>query len=57
MKFSFYHFKKPPGVYTIKDILEKAYTMRDRKGTLQIDYDDNSLKKKFSVDLVILSEC
>ena len=34
------------GFYTIKDISEAVYAMGDHKGTLQIEYDDITLKPK-----------
>ena len=33
------------GIYTIKDVLEVVYTMGHHEGTLQIEYDDNSMNK------------
>ena len=41
-------YKKTPGFYTIKDISEAVYTMRDHEGTLQIENDDIARKKIFS---------
>ena len=38
-------YKLTPGFYTIKDISEAVYTMRDHEGTLQTENDDISKKK------------
>ena len=35
-----------PGSYTIKRTSEVVYTMGDHEGTIQIEYDDISLKTK-----------
>ena len=35
-----------PGVYSVKDTSESVYTMGDHKGTLRIEYDNNSMKTK-----------
>ena len=35
-----------PGNHTIKENAEAVYTMGDLEGTLQIEYDDLSMKKK-----------
>ena len=37
------------GVYSIKGISEAVYTMGDHEGTLQIDYDDISMRTKLSL--------
>ena len=34
-----------PRIYTIKDMSKGVYTMGDHKGTLQIEYDDISMKQ------------
>ena len=36
----------PPGIHTIKDISEVVYTKSDHEETLQIEYDDISMKTK-----------
>ena len=36
-----------PGIYSIKDISEAVYKMGDHGGTLQIEYDDFSMKTIF----------
>ena len=35
-----------PGIYTIKDMSESAYTIGVHEGPLKIEYDDNSIKTK-----------
>ena len=35
-----------PGIYSIRDISEAVYTVRDYGGTLQIVYDDFTMKTK-----------
>ena len=35
-----------PGIYTTKDTSEAVYTICDHEGTLQIEYDDNTMKTK-----------
>ena len=39
-------YEKSPGIYIIKDISEVVYTIRDHEGTLQIEYNDMSMKTK-----------
>ena len=41
---SFVTYDTSPGIYSIKDISEAAYTMGDHEGTLQIEHDH--IKKK-----------
>ena len=36
----------PPGIYSIKAISEVVYTKGNHDGTLQIEYDDISKKRK-----------
>ena len=36
----------PPGIYSIKDNSETNYTMGGHEGTLQMEYDDFSMKTK-----------
>ena len=36
----------PPGIYSMKDNSEVDYTMGDHEGTLQIEYNDISMKTK-----------
>ena len=43
---NFVTYEIPPGVYSIKDISEVVYTIGDHKGTLRIEYVDNSMKTK-----------
>ena len=43
---SFASHESSPIFYTIKDISEAIYTMGDHEGTLQIDYDDISMRAK-----------
>ena len=42
----FITYELSPGIYTINDISEAAYTMGDREGTLKIEYDDFTTKTK-----------
>ena len=37
-------YKIPPGTYSIKDISEVVYTLRDHDGTLKIEHDCSSKK-------------
>ena len=54
----FITYKKPPGIYTIKETLETVYSMGDHEGTLGIENDDTSMKAtNYWLDLVVLSEC
>ena len=39
----------PPGIYTVQDLSEAVYTMGDHEGTLQIEYDDKSMKTKLTL--------
>ena len=43
---NFVTYKIKPGIYSIKDIAEFVYTMGELEGTLQIEYDDMSMKTK-----------
>ena len=43
-KSNFITYDLSPGIYTIKDFAETVYTMGDREGTLQYEYDDNTMK-------------
>ena len=36
-----------PGIYSIEDISNVVYNMGDHQGTLQIEYDDDTMKTKF----------
>ena len=38
--------EKLPGIYSIQDISDVVYTMGDHEGTLQIEYDDITMKTK-----------
>ena len=38
-----------PGIYTIEDISKVNYTMRDHERTLQIEYDDETMKTKLII--------
>ena len=42
----FINYELSPGIYTNKDISDVVYTMGDHGGTLQIEYDDISMKTK-----------
>ena len=35
-----------PGIYSIEDISKAVYTMGDNERTLQIEYDDDTMKTK-----------
>ena len=48
-KLNFVTYEISPGIYTIKDISEAAYTKRDHEGTLQFEYDDKSMKAKVNL--------
>ena len=43
---SFIKYETPPGVYPFKDISGAVYTMGDREVTLQIEYDEISVRTK-----------
>ena len=43
---TFVTYQLPPGIYTIEDVSKAVYTMGDHEGTLQIEYDDDSMKTK-----------
>ena len=40
----FITYELSPGIYTIEDISKVVYTMGDHEGTLQIEYDDYTMK-------------
>ena len=42
----FITYELSPGIYKIKNISEIVYTMGHHEGTLQIEYDDVSMKTK-----------
>ena len=42
-------FEISPGIYKIEDNSKVVYTMRDHKGTLQIEYDDGTMKTKLTL--------
>ena len=42
----FFTYESTPGIYTIKDIADVVHTMGDREGTLNIEYDDDTMKTK-----------
>ena len=46
---NFVTYERSPGIYSIKDIPKVAYTMGDHEETLKIEYDDISMKTKFSL--------
>ena len=43
---NFLTYELSPGFYSIKDFSDNVYKMGDHKGTLIIEYDDISMKKK-----------
>ena len=43
---NFGNYEVSLGIYTIKYISEAVYTMCNHEGTLQIDYDDNTVEAK-----------
>ena len=43
---SFVTYELSPRIYTIKETSEAVYTMGDHEGTIQIEYDDISMKTK-----------
>ena len=45
-KSIFITYETPTGIYAISVLPEVVYTMKDYEGTLQIEYDDISLKTK-----------
>ena len=45
----FITFELSPSIYTIEDISKTVYTMGDHRGTLQIEYDDETMKTKFNL--------
>ena len=42
----FFPYKIPPRLYMVKDILDNVYKMGDHDGTLNIEYDDITMKTK-----------
>ena len=48
-KSNFVTYELSPGIYTIQGILETVYTMGVHKGTLEIEYNDISIKTKLSL--------
>ena len=46
---NFVTYELSPGIHTIKDIAEVVYTMGDHKQTLQIQYDDITMKSKLII--------
>ena len=45
-KSNFITYELSPGIYLIKDIAQAVYTMGDHDGTLEYEYDDNTMKTK-----------
>ena len=45
-KSYFITYEIPPDIYTIKEVSEIVYTKGNLEGTLQIEYDDNSMETK-----------
>ena len=45
----FIKYEVSPGIYTFKDTSEAVYTIGDHEGTLQINYDDITMKTKLFV--------
>ena len=45
----FITYEIPPGTYSIKNLSQLVYTMGDHKGTLQIEFDDISMKTKINI--------
>ena len=45
-KEKFVTYEIPPGIYTIKDLQEAVHPLGDHENTLQIEYDDISMKTK-----------
>ena len=48
---NFVTYEIVPGIYSIKDISEILFTMADHEGTLQIEYDDMSMKRELILTL------
>ena len=46
---NFVTYELSPGIYKIKDNCEDVYSMGDHEGTLQIEYDDFSMKTELSL--------
>ena len=46
MNSNFITYGLPPGIYSIEDFANAIYTMGDHEGTLQIEYDDISMKTR-----------
>ena len=51
---NFVKYELSPAIYTVKDISEIVYTMGDHAGTLQIEYDDFTMKKKPHLTQLVL---
>ena len=51
---NFITYEITPVIYTIKDTSEAVYTIGDHEGTLQIEYDDISMKTKIFFKLVLV---
>ena len=47
---NFATYELSPWIYSIKVILEVVYTMDDQEGTVQIEYDDLSMKTKINLN-------
>ena len=45
-KSNFVTYELTPGIYSIEDDSEAVYTMGDHEGTLNVEFDDISMKKK-----------
>ena len=43
---NFITYEIPPGIYPVEDFSEIVYTMGDHEGTIQIEYDEISMKTK-----------
>ena len=46
-KSNFITYELSPGIYSIKDIAQDVYTMGGHDGTLEYEYDDNTMKTNF----------
>ena len=51
---NFITYEISPGIYPIENFSEFVYTMEDHEGTLQIDFDDKSMKSKFFLDVLVV---
>ena len=45
-KSYFITYELSPGIHSIKNVSKVIYTMGDHEGTLEIEYEDNSMKTK-----------